>query len=115
TSGNLNYSGGSTPNLRGLGPGSTLTLINGHRLGYDGLGGAVDISLIPLDALERIEVVMDGSSAVYGSDAIAGVVNFITRKDYTGARSTASIGSATQGGGLDRRFSQMFGHAWNEG
>ena len=80
-----NLTGASTVNLRGLGSESTLILIDGKRAGYNGfLGGATDVSQIPLSQVERIEIVMDGASAIYGSDAVGGVVNVITRKDYEG-------------------------------
>ena len=81
----LNLSGASTVNLRGLGSESTLILIDGKRAGYSGfLGGVTDVSKIPLAQVERIEIVLDGASAIYGSDAVGGVVNVITRKDYEG-------------------------------
>ena len=80
-----NFTGASTVNLRGLGSESTLILIDGKRTGYNGfLGGVTDISKIPLSMVERIEVILDGASAIYGSDAVGGVVNIITRKDYEG-------------------------------
>ena len=80
-----NFTGASTVNLRGLGSESTLILIDGKRIGYNGfLGGVTDISKIPLSMVERIEVILDGASAIYGSDAVGGVVNIITRKDYEG-------------------------------
>ncbi|QNM95711.1 TonB-dependent receptor domain-containing protein [Chitinimonas koreensis] len=82
-------SGGSGANLRGLGPQATLTLLNGRRL--SSFGGTVDdqyqfvnLDAIPADAIERIEVLADGASAIYGSDAIAGVVNIITKRSYRG-------------------------------
>lgn len=115
TAGNLNPDGGSSPNLRGLGPTSTLTLVNGHRLGADGPVGAADISLIPLLAIDHVEVVTDSSSAAYGSDAVAGVVNFILRKDYEGAETSGSLGTATDGGGYERDVSQLAGHSWESG
>ena len=80
-----NLTGASTVNLRGLGAESTLILIDGKRAGYNGfLGGVTDVSSIPLSIVERIEVMLDGASAIYGSDAVGGVVNIITRKDYEG-------------------------------
>lgn len=113
--GNGNLSGGSSPNLRGLGPTSTLTLVNGRRLGQDGTLGSVDISLIPLSAVERIDVVTDSSSAEYGSDAVAGVVNFVLRKDYQGAETSGSLGTSTDGGGYERRVNQLVGDTWDSG
>lgn len=115
TQGNFNLDGGSSPNLRGLGPTSTLTLVDGHRLAQDGPTGTADISLIPLAAIDRIEVVTDSSSAAYGSDAVAGVVNFILRKDYEGAETSGTLGRATDGGGYERDLNQLFGHSWGSG
>ena len=84
-----NLTGASTVNLRGLGSESTLILVDGKRIGYNGiLGGVTDISSIPLTMVERIEVVLDGASAIYGSDAVGGVVNVILRKDYEGVELT---------------------------
>ncbi len=81
-----NFTGASTVNLRGLGSESTLILVDGKRIGYSGfLGGVTDVSTIPLALVERIEVLLDGASAVYGSDAVGGVINIITRRDYEGA------------------------------
>ena len=77
-----NFAANSTVNLRGLGSESTLILVDGKRIGYHGiLGGVTDVSAIPLEMVERIEIVLDGASAVYGSDAVGGVVNIITKKD----------------------------------
>ena len=84
-----NLTGASTVNLRGLGSESTLILVDGKRIGYNGiLGGVTDVSSIPLTMVERIEVVLDGASAIYGSDAVGGVVNIILRKDYEGVELT---------------------------
>jgi len=82
-SGNITY--GSAVNLRGIGPYSTLTLLDSHRAVPQGTTGfAVDPSIVPTLALERVEVVADGASALYGSDAIAGVVNLIPRRNFEG-------------------------------
>jgi iron complex outermembrane recepter protein len=92
-----------TASLRGLGGGRTLVLINGHRM--EGFAGeiqgvqGVNLAAIPFSAIERVEILKDGASAVYGSDAIGGVINFITRTDYTGAEVTGFYGSPTRGGG----------------
>jgi outer membrane receptor protein involved in Fe transport len=110
-----NPTGASVPNLRGLGPGSTLTLIDGHRMASGLTGGGSDISSIPIDAIERIEVVTDSASSIYGSDAVAGVVNIILKRDYDGAKTSVSYGLATQGGGTEKRASQLFGTSWNGG
>lgn len=77
--------GASFANLRGQGSGSTLVLLNGRRVSSHGMtGAAVDVNQIPFAALERVEVLKDGASAVYGTDAVGGVINFITRKDFKG-------------------------------
>ena len=84
--GAINLSGASAINLRGLGDGATLVLVDGKRIGSSGLtGGVTDISGIPTASIERVEIMLDGASAIYGSDAVGGVVNIITRKDYEGA------------------------------
>src|SRR4249920_1279164 len=83
----LTTGGGSTVSLRGLTPERTLVLINGKRVapyGSPASGVAVDVNSIPVAAIERVEILKDGASAIYGSDAIAGVVNFILRSDYKG-------------------------------
>jgi iron complex outermembrane recepter protein len=91
---NVNNGGdGSTRlNLRGLGSERTLVLVNGRRFVYGGNGGntSVDVNMIPMSLVERVEVVGVGSSTVYGSDAIGGVVNLITRDDYDGAEISGS-------------------------
>jgi iron complex outermembrane recepter protein len=110
-----NPTGASVPNLRGLGSGSTLTLIDGHRMAAGLPGGGADISSIPIDAIERIEVVTDSASAIYGSDAVAGVVNVILKRDYDGAKTSLSYGLAPAGGGTEKRASQMFGTHWESG
>ena len=89
TSGNSFSSGATGLSLRNLGKGSTLTLLNGRRLPNFGTadGGRVtftNIDSIPVEVIERVEVLLDGASAIYGSDAVAGVVNIITKKDYNG-------------------------------
>jgi outer membrane receptor protein involved in Fe transport len=107
-------SGGSAPNLLGLGPTSTLTLVNGRRL-PEGNAGAVDVTPIPLEVIDRIEVVADGSSAVYGSDAVAGVVNIILKKDFEGATTSVSAGGTTEGGAFEKTVSQIIGKSWQGG
>lgn len=112
---NSNITNASTLNLRGLGGGATLTLVNGRRLAGDTFGEAVDFSIVPLAAIQRVEVVTDGSSAVYGSDAVAGVVNFILRKDYEGLDVSARIGGSTQGGGFAQTYTALGGVASDRG
>jgi outer membrane cobalamin receptor len=111
-----NIFGGAGFNLNGLGPGSTLTLLNGHRLAPGAFDGSlVDISQIPLSAIDHIEVLDDGASAVYGSDAVAGVVNIITRAGFDGAESNFRYGSSTEGGAVEYTESQLLGHSWDGG
>src|SRR5690349_7109805 len=95
-----------TASLRGLGGARTLVLINGNRIDsfsgeVQGVGG-VNLAAIPFNAIERVEVLKDGASAIYGSDAIAGVINFITRNDYTGVDASGFYGTPTRGGGGDQ-------------
>ncbi len=92
--------GASSANLRGQGSNATLILLNGRRVASHGLnGGQVDLNQIPFSALERIEILKDGASAVYGTDAVGGVINFITRKNYTGLTADAFVDITEQGGG----------------
>ena len=110
------FSGTSSINLRGLGEGATLVLVNGRRIAASSYGGQsfVDISTIPLDAIERVEVLNDGTSATYGSDAVAGIVNFILRRDFTGGEvSLSSNDSANDGDSLNG--SLMLGTNWDSG
>jgi outer membrane receptor protein involved in Fe transport len=113
--GNPNLSAISSPNLRGLGPESTLTLLDGRRLPQGLPSGAADISFIPLDAIERIEIITDGASAIYGSDAVAGVVNVILRKNYDGASIGYVGGQATDGGAGTNQVNASFGKTWSSG
>ena len=100
----------SLVSLRGLGSQRTLVLINGRRSAPAGGGSAVDIASIPLHAVDRVEVLKDGASAVYGSDAVAGVVNFILRRDYMGAELSATVGVPTRsGGGEEAKVSAFAG------
>ncbi|MEM1396565.1 MAG: TonB-dependent receptor [Pseudomonadota bacterium] len=110
------FSEGTSVNLRGLGAGSTLTLINGRRIApSSNVGAYTDISIIPLSAIQRIEVLSDGASAIYGSDAIAGVANFVLRDDYKGVEVTGRYGTVT-GGGLDEyRANITAGTTWGSG
>ena len=113
--GNQNTDNASTVNLRGLGSDATLVLIDGQRLSADGVYGAPDISVIPLQAISRIDVVTDGASALYGADAVAGVVNFILRKDYSGAELSETLGDSTRGGGFAQTYSGLAGGTWGSG
>jgi outer membrane receptor protein involved in Fe transport len=113
--GQYNLNNSATLNLRGLGPDATLTLLDGHRLSYDALDQGIDISAIPLSALDRIEVVSDGASALYGSDAVGGVANVILRRDYEGVETTARVGGSTDGGNFQQEYSLVGGHRWSTG
>lgn len=107
---------GTGLNLRGLGNDATLVLINGHRIAPGNVdGNFVDVSMIPATALDRVEVMPDGASALYGSDAVGGVVNFITRRDYQGAETRVRYGSVTEGNLDEYQFAQTFGKAWGSG
>jgi outer membrane receptor protein involved in Fe transport len=91
--------GASAISLRGLGADATLVLVNGRRVAISSFAESittnfVDINAIPVSAIERIEVLKDGASAVYGSDAVAGVINIVLRKDFDGFETSASYGSA---------------------
>ena len=92
-----------------------MTLINGHRLPYDAVNQGVDISIIPLAALERIEVITDGASALYGSDAVGGVANIILRRDYDGVQASARLGASTDGGNVQQQYSGVGGARWTGG
>jgi outer membrane receptor protein involved in Fe transport len=112
---NTNVNSASNINLFGLGPDATLTLLNGHRLPNDAAFGGVDISAIPVDAIERIEIVTDGASAEYGSDAVAGVANVILRRDFNGVETLARIGAATDSGDVEEQASLVAGTTWDTG
>ncbi|MSP36741.1 MAG: TonB-dependent receptor, partial [Limnohabitans sp.] len=97
--------GGSYANLRGLGNNKTLILLNGRRLAFFGIGAsAVDLNAIPFAALDRIEVLRDGASAIYGTDAVGGVINFITKRDYQGVDIAVENTNPSASGGQIKRF-----------
>ena len=116
-------SGTTTIRLRGLSENNVLVLLNGRRLPvnalYDasGAGAAVDVNMIPISAIERVEILKDGGSAIYGADAVAGVVNFITKKDYQGADITGHYGLSTRGDGEEKgaNLSAGFGNYEKDG
>jgi iron complex outermembrane receptor protein len=106
---NRNSTSNSSANLRGLGSGSTLVLLNGRRVALHSMkSSAVDLNSIPFAAVERVEILKDGASAIYGTDAIGGVINFILRKDYTGAEITG-MADVTQEGGANRYKASILG------
>ncbi|TAA23380.1 TonB-dependent receptor [Pseudoxanthomonas winnipegensis] len=112
---NQNITGGSSLNLRGLGPDASLTLLNGRRLAYSGFAQAVDLSAIPLEAVDRLEIVPDGASAVYGSDAVGGVANVILKRDFDGITVGGRYGGATGGGLATREATATAGTTWASG
>lgn len=112
--------GASSTSLRGLGPEATLVLINGRRVapfpvGQGGQTAFVDLNSIPVNAIERIEVLKDGASATYGADAIAGVVNIILRRDYNGAMASVSYGNTTNRDSSEFTASVLYGVTSDKG
>ncbi len=107
--------GAAFVDLRGLGAGRSLVLLNGRRVAPSGVGNAVDLNLIPQFLVERIEIITGGASAVYGSDAIAGVVNLITKKDYSGVGIEASATMADAGDAETYDVNVVFGHNFANG
>ena len=113
--GDFNQDARAGLNLRGLGNGATLVLLNGNRMAAGVNGAFVDISVIPTSAIERIEVLPDGASAIYGSDAISGVVNLVLRDDFEGAETSFRFGSVTEGTQSEIRATQTLGENWGSG
>ena len=114
-SGNSFTPGASTINLRGLGNNNVLVLVNGRRSaplatpGYNGLQTVFDFNSIPAAAIESIQVLKDGGSAIYGSDAVSGVINIILRKNYTGLTTTFGLGNTVNTDSLEKTASLVFG------
>lgn len=112
TQGSYNSQQGNAINLRGLGQQATLTLVDGHRLVATGAASNfTEANQVPIAALQRIEVILDGASAVYGSDAVAGVVNFVLRKDFNGIEASARV--TNQSGGMEYAPSLTVGRTWD--
>jgi len=109
--------GSTRIDLRSLGPNRTLVLINGRRVVPSGLGAddSVDLGTLPLAMIDRIEVLKDGASSVYGSDAISGVVNVITRTDFNGTEATAYVGTSNKGDGTAYDLSMVTGTSSKKG
>ena len=106
--------GAASISLRGLGADATLVLVNGRRVAISAFAenittNFVDINAIPVAAIERIEVLKDGSSAIYGSDAVAGVVNIVLRKDFEGLELSANYGQTTDGPYDEQNYSAVWG------
>lgn len=100
--------GFNAANLRGIGVSSTLVLLNGRRMANfasPGDDAGVDLNTIPAAAIDHVDVLLDGASAVYGSDAIGGVINFVTRRDFQGVEAAATYGDTQEGGGGKRTAS----------
>lgn len=118
----LGQTGVSGVSLRGLGAGSTLVLVDGRRVAKSGNGnkatdtrqGFVDLNTIPLGMIERVEVTTDGASAIYGADAVAGVINIILKKNYTGTELTGGYKATEHGGGRERNVSVTTGFAYGK-
>ncbi len=110
-------SGTQAPTIHSLGnsaSNATLVLIDGHRIPLTGINhNLIDPSIIPTSAISSVEVLPDGASAIYGSDAVAGVINFHTRKDYSGWETSAQYGMADHYSTFN--LSQLFGHSWEDG
>ena len=111
-----NDAAGVAVDLNGLGFDSTLVLVNGHRIAPGGGSGAfTDVSVIPLSAVKRIDVMTNGASAIYGADAVGGVVNYVLKSDLNGASTSLEYGSVTHGGLKDIRATQSVGTSWAGG
>ena len=113
SSNNFTYASGI--NLRGLGGNATLVLLNGRRLAPTALGSTVDISQIPVSAIDRVEILTDGASALYGSDAVAGVVNVITKHDFSGFEIGGRTTGISEGKTPDYGADLVGGYSWNGG
>jgi iron complex outermembrane receptor protein len=111
--------GVNTVSLRGLGANRTLVLLNGRRVGPAGIGGTVgpvDLNTIPSSIIERIEILKDGASSIYGSDAVAGVINIITKQNFDGGELSASGNKAFDGeGGEQYRINGSWGKTFDRG
>lgn len=108
--------GGSSVSLRGLGADSTLILVNGRRVSVSPFANNidtafVDINNIPLAAIKRVDILKDGASATYGSDAVAGVINIVLRDDIEGAEIAAKFGDTADGGGEEKNISIVWGNS----
>lgn len=110
--------GAQTIDLRGLGPNRTLVLLNGRRAGPAGTRGGVssfDLNVLPQSIVKRVDILKTGASSVYGSDAIAGVVNLITKTDTNGLELSGNVSVPTQSGGEQYRISALWGKKFDRG
>ena len=112
---NNGANGTNTVNLRGLGSNRNLVLLDGNRLVPANFGGSVDLNNIPLALLERVDVLTGGASTTYGADAISGVVNFVTRRDFAGMELSASQQITEQGDGSKSRIDLTLGANFDDG
>ncbi|MCB2067797.1 MAG: TonB-dependent receptor [Erythrobacter sp.] len=110
-----NTPGGATISLRGIGANRNLVLIDGRRGTPGNASGVVDISTIPSAAIERVEVISGGASATYGADAVAGVTNFILRRDFEGLELDANMGITQEGDGFEYQLSGIMGADFDDG
>ena len=106
--------GGQYISMRNLGAQRTLVLVNGKRLGISP-NGYQDVSAIPMVMVERMEILKDGASSIYGSDAMAGVINIITRKNFDGAQANAYVGQYGEGDGQKQSYDFMVGFTGDRG
>lgn len=109
--------GTAQTNLRGMGINRTLVLLNGRRIvnGGTGANSSVDLNMIPAALIERIEVLKDGASAIYGADAVAGVVNIITKTNFSGAKLDVKYGATTESDGENSEVNFTFGGDYDKG
>ncbi|MBI3349484.1 MAG: TonB-dependent receptor [Burkholderiales bacterium] len=112
--------GVSYADMRGIGADKTLVLLNGQRIANSATGAAApDMNMIPFSAIDRVEVLRDGASSLYGTDAIGGVINFITRNNYTGGSVTVGYDAPSRAGGTTNSASMSYGlgdlskNGWN--
>ncbi len=111
TSNSPSATGTASAGFRGLGGDQTVVLLNGRRLANYGFDGAfVNLNTIPLGAIERVEVLKDGAAAIYGADAIGGVINFITRRDFSGFEATAGFGQSSRGDSTEKSVTLTAGY-----
>lgn len=104
-----------TATLRGIEATNTLILVNGRRIVGSNEDGLVDLSSVPFEAISQIEVLKDGASSIYGSDAIAGVINIITRKNYDGLSINLHTGISSEGDANERKVGMLFGFNTDKG
>ena len=109
-----NQSGGAGVNLRGLGNTATLVLIDGHRVAPSAYGYYTDVSTIPISAIDHIDILADGASAIYGTDAIGGVVNIVLKDSSEGVQTGVRYATTTDGGANNFGANAQLGHRWDD-